>query len=168
VLNGEVGLGVTGLGLAGEDAAVELVDDAGDVGAGLAVGRDAVVLVDGGGAGVVGGESEGEVVVVVGEESVDVGGATADVLLGLESVVDAEVAGGGGHELHEASGAGAADGLGVAVGLGFDDAGEEVDVEVVVGAGAGEDFGEVGGAEGGGLLTPRLQRRGLGYSRFAG
>ena len=49
----------------GELAAFELVHDADDVGAGFGVGRDAVVAIDGGGAGVVGGEGEGEAVGVV-------------------------------------------------------------------------------------------------------
>ena len=70
----------------GEFAAIELADDAGDVSAGLGVGRDAVVAVDGGGAGVVGGEREGDVVVVAGEELVEIGGAAGDVLVGREGV----------------------------------------------------------------------------------
>jgi len=148
MLKGEAGLGCAGLGFAGEDAAVELVDDAGDVGAGFVVGGNAGVFVDGGGAGVVGGEGEGEIVVIVGEQSVDVGGAAADVLGGFEAVLDAEVVGGGGHELHEAGCSGAAKGAGVAVGLSFDDAGEEVDIDIVLSTGAGEHFSEVGGVEG--------------------
>ena len=164
MLEGEAGLGRAGEGLSCQDTAVELVDNAGDVGAGFGVWGNAVVLVDGGGAGVVGSEGEGEIVVVVGEEGVDVCGAAADVLAGLEAVVYAEVAGGGGHELHEARGTSAAEGAGVAVGLGLDDAGEQVDVDVVVGTGAGEHFSEVDGAEGGGLLTPRSpSARDLGH-----
>ena len=54
-----------------------------------------------------------------------------------------------GHQLHESMGAGAADGAGVAVAFGLDDAGEQVDVEVVLFAGAGEHFSEVGLAESG-------------------
>ena len=140
------GLGCSGCGGwsvgQGELAAVELVEDAGDVGAGFAVGRDAVVAVDGGGAGVVGGEGESEAVgvvagVVAGEELVEVGGAAGDVLVGAEGVVDAELVGGAGHELHEAAGAGAGDGVGVAAAFGLDDAGEEVDVDVVLLAGFG-------------------------------
>ena len=145
---GEAGMGFAGEGFSGEDAAIELVDDAGDVGAGFGVGGDAVVFVYCGGAGVVGGEGEGEIVVVMSEQGVEVGGSALDVLAGLEAVVYAEVVGGRGHELHEAGGAGAAEGAGVAVGLRLDEAGEEVDVEVVVKAGAGEHFGEVGGVEG--------------------
>ena len=77
-------------GRCGALAAVEFADDAGDVGAGFAEGWDAVVLVDGAGAGVVGGEREGEVVLVALEERVEVGGAAVDVLAGLEAVGDAE------------------------------------------------------------------------------
>ena len=130
------------------------MDDAGDVSAGLVVGRDAVVLLDSGGAGVVGGQSEGQLVVVAGEEGIEVGGAAADVLVGLEAVGDTKLGGGGGHELHEAAGSGGADGAGVAVALGLDQAGEQIHVEVVLAAGAGEHLAEVFGGElgvGGGL-----------------
>ena len=81
-------LGLMGAGgegwICGALAAIELADDAGDVGAGFGVGRDAVVAVDGGGAGVVGGDGEGDVVVVAGEELVEIGGAAADVLFRRE------------------------------------------------------------------------------------
>ena len=120
-------LGDGGLAL----AAVELADDAGDVGAGFGEGRDAVVAVDGSWAGVVGGDGEADVVVVAGEELVEVGGAAGDVLLGREGVVDAEDGRGGGHQLHEALRAGAGDGAGVAVRFGMDDGGEQVGVDVV-------------------------------------
>src|ERR1700678_550282 len=60
-------------------AAIEFADAAGDVGAGLGVGRNAVVAVDCSGAGVVGGDGEGDVVVVAGEQLVEVGGAAGDV-----------------------------------------------------------------------------------------
>ena len=119
----------------GQLAAVELEDDAGDVGASLAEGRDAVEAIDGGGAGVVGGEREGDVVVVAGEQVVEVGGAAVYILLGDEGVGDAELGGGGGHELHEALGAGAGDGVGAAVALGVDDGGEEVGIDAVALAG---------------------------------
>jgi len=132
-----------------ELATLELSHDAGDVSAGLAVGGNAVVAVDGGGASVVGGESEGEIVVVSGEELVEVGGAAGDVLVGMEGVVDAELLGGAGHELHEAAGSGAGDGVGVASAFGFDDAGEELDVDVVLRSGLGEEVVDVGGRGGG-------------------
>ena len=61
--------------------------------------------------------------------------------------MDAKIVGGGGHQLHESAGAGAADGVGVAAALGFDDAGEQIDVEIVFLAGAGQHFAEVGLAE---------------------
>jgi hypothetical protein len=129
------------------DAAVELVDDAGDVGAGFAIGRDAVVAVNGVGAGVVGGESEGEVVVVAGEELVKIGGSALEVLGGLEAVLDTELVGCAGHQLHESLGSGAGDGAGLATAFSFDDGGEEIFIDVVVGAGGGEELGEVGGSE---------------------
>ena len=57
----------SGFALAGDDAAIELVDDAGHIGAGLMIRRDAVILVNCGGTGVVGSEGEGDVVVVAGK-----------------------------------------------------------------------------------------------------
>ena len=53
-----------GSALAGKHAAIELVDDAGHVRASLAVGRYPMVFVHGGGAGVVGGKRERDVVVI--------------------------------------------------------------------------------------------------------
>ena len=73
-------------------ATIEFADDAGDVGAGFGEGRDAVIAVDRGGAGVVGGygESWGIFVVVsigASEELVEVGGAAGDVFVRREAVV---------------------------------------------------------------------------------
>jgi len=140
------GAALAGQGFAGEDAAVELVDDARYVDAGFVVGRDAAVPIDGSRARVVGGESDGDVVVVAHEELVEIGGAATNVFVGTEAIVDALFGGGFRHELHEAAGAGAADGVGVAVAFGFDDAGQQVFVEVVLLSGLGEHLVEVGGA----------------------
>ena len=72
---------------------------------------------------VVRGEGEGHVVVVAGEERVEIGGASADILLWLKAVCNAEFIGGPGHELHESACAGATDGAGVAAAFRFDYAG---------------------------------------------
>src|ERR1039458_6626756 len=73
-------VGTGGEGCAcGTLAVVELADDAGDVGAGLGIGRDTVVAVDGGGAGVVCGGCGSHVVAIAGEELIEIGGAAADV-----------------------------------------------------------------------------------------
>ena len=48
--------GVPRLRLAGQDAAIEFVDDASDIGASFVVRRNAVILVDRIGAGVIGGQ----------------------------------------------------------------------------------------------------------------
>ena len=133
--------------LAGADAAIELVDDAGHVDAGLVVGRNPVVFVDRCWAGVVGGECERYVVVIAAQKLVEVGRASANILVGGEAVGYAEVGGGAGHELHEATGASVADSVGIAVALGFDDAGEEVGIEVVLLSGVGKHEVEVGGGE---------------------
>jgi hypothetical protein len=127
-----------------ELAAFELVHDANDVGAGFAIGGDAMVAVDGGRASVVGGEREGEIVVVAGQELVEVGGAAGDVLVGSEGVRDAKLLGGAGHELHEAAGSGTGDGIGAASAFSFHDAGEEFDVDVVLRSGLAEELMDVG------------------------
>ena len=82
------------LGGGGEFAAIEFTDDAGYVGSGFGVGRDAVVAVDGRGTGVVGGDCELQAVgvvigIVASEELIEIGGATGDVFFGREGVVDA-------------------------------------------------------------------------------
>ena len=154
--------------LTSDDAAIEFVDDAGYVGAGLAIGRDAVVFVHGGGTGVVGGEGDSNVVVITAEQFVEIGGAAADVLVGSEAVVYAEVGGGAWHELHETACTSMADGVSVAVALGFDDAGEEVGVEVVVFSGVGEHEVQVGWGEFcvyPFCVCPGLRRLGVGGSR---
>ena len=69
---------------------------------------------------------------------------------GAKAVVDAESGRGGGHELHEAASSGAGDGEGVAVAFGLDDGGEQIGVDVVEGAGAGEHLVHLGGGERGG------------------
>src|ERR1035441_8512423 len=62
-------VGTGGEGCArGTLAAVELANDAGDVGAGLGIGRDTVVAVDGGGAGALCGQCERHVVAIAGEQ----------------------------------------------------------------------------------------------------
>ena len=66
---------------------------------------------------------------------------------GTKELLDAEVRGGGGHELHEASRSGAGDGAGVAVAFGLDDGGEQVGVDVVQGSGAGQHLVHLGGSE---------------------
>src|ERR1700734_3821922 len=136
----------------GQLSALELIHDANDVGAGFAEGRDAMIAVDGGGTGVVGGEREGQTVrVVVGvvavEELIEVGGAAGDVLVGTECVVHAELLGGAGHELHEAAGSSTGEGVGTSTAFGADDAGEEGSVDVVLSAGCGNELGDAGSCD---------------------
>ena len=133
--------------LAIADAAIELVDDAGHVGPGLMVGRNAVIFVNGSGAGVVSGESQRDVVVIAPEKLIEVSGAPSDILIGREAVGDAKVGGGAGHKLHEAACAGVAYSVGIAVALGFNDAGQEVGIDVVVLSGVGKHEVEIGGGE---------------------
>src|SRR5579859_7330831 len=73
-LQNHAGLGLTILLTAPRDyAAIKFVDHAGNIDAGLVVGRDAVVPVHCCGARVVGGERKGHVVVIAAQELVDVG-----------------------------------------------------------------------------------------------
>jgi len=115
---------LTGLQLAGSNAAIELVDYSRYVGAGFVVGRDAVILVNRSGASVVCGESQRDVVVVSHEQIIQVSGAAADIFIGSEAVVDAQFGGCPGHELHEAASACAADRMSVAVAFSLDHAGQ--------------------------------------------
>src|SRR4051812_26012105 len=80
-------------GRRGKLAAVELADDASDIGAGLAIRRDAVVAVDGQRAGIVGGQGQRDVVAVAGQQSIEIRRAAADVLLGRKAVVDTQTGG---------------------------------------------------------------------------
>ena len=133
-----------GVGFAGSNAAVEFVDDAGDIEARFAVRRDAVPAIDSGGAGVVGGEREGEIVVVALEQAVEVGGSAVYVLAGREGVGYSELGGSARHELHEALGSGAAYGVGVVAALFADNGGEQVGVEVVLRSGGGYKLMQLG------------------------
>jgi len=87
-------------GFIGEFLFVEVANDAGDVGFGFVVGRNAVVLVDALRAGVVGGESFDEVEVVALQEFAKITGAGFDVGLRVKGVADAELGSGLGHKLH--------------------------------------------------------------------
>jgi len=57
----------SGFSLPGKHPAIELVDNTRNVSAGLVVRGDAVIFVDGGRTGVVGGKSERDVVVIAAE-----------------------------------------------------------------------------------------------------
>lgn len=123
---------------------------------GFAVGGDSSVSADGAGACVIGGEGEDEpfegvsglvgVFVEVAGEEFD---SSVEVLLGVVAVGDSEAAGGSGHELSEALGAGVASRVGVEGAFGEDEGHDEAGVYAVVCA-VGEDcagdvFSFVGG-----------------------
>ena len=124
---------------------VEVADDAGYVGFGLVIRRDAVVLFDALRPGVVGGEGLDEIEVVALEEFAEIAGTGLDVGLRVESVVDAKLRGGLGHELHEPLGAFGRDGADVESALGADDAGDEIGVELVGSAGGLYGFTQIEG-----------------------
>ena len=98
-------VGLAGYGSGGEFLSVEVADDAGYVGFGFEVGRDAAVLVDALRSGIVGGEGFDQIEVIALEEFAEIARAGLDVGLGIEGVAHAELGGGLGHELHEALGA---------------------------------------------------------------
>lgn len=107
-----------------------------------------MVPINRGGSGVVGREGQSEIFVIAGEQCIEICRAAADVLIGCVGIVDAELSGGGGHELHESLGSGTATGAGVASAFSVHDAGEQIDIEVVVRAGAGEYLGKIAGCQG--------------------
>ena len=74
--------------------------------------------------------------------------ATFDVLLGVESVLDAILAGGGGDELHEPFGAFGGDGVRVVVAFGTDDRVDEERVEPVELGFLLDDFADALGGRG--------------------
>ena len=76
---------------------------------------------------------------------VEIGRAAAHVLFGLKAVLDAKAGSSSRHELHEALSAGTAHGAGIAIALGLYHAGQQVNVQVVLLAGAGENLAQVGG-----------------------
>lgn len=130
--------------LASAHTAIELVNNTGDISSGFVKGRDAMVFVDSRGACIVSGKGQGKIVVVLDEQGVKIGRSAADVLVGFVAVADAKFTGCGGHELHEAACAGRAYGAWIAAAFSFDDAGKQVNVEIVVAPSTGEDFTEVG------------------------
>jgi len=77
-------------------------EDARHVAAGLPVGRNAAVAVDGVLAGIVGGQGERGIFVVAGEQLLEVSGSPLEVLARIEDVPHLEALGGLGHQLHEA------------------------------------------------------------------
>lgn len=144
---------------AGQDATIEFMDDARDVGVSFGVWRNAVVASDRVRAGVIGGQRHCEIIVIAGEERVEVSGPAAHILIWLKTVIDAEACSGRGHKLHQALGSGMADGAGVAVTFGLDNAGEQVDVKVMRGSGTSEHFAQIGGGKPGvGLWSGGRQR----------
>ena len=140
-------------GFGGEFLFVEVADDAGDVGFGFVVGRDAVVLFDALRAGVIGGEGFDEIEVVAFEEFAEIAGAGFDVGLGVEGVFHAELGSGLRHELHESLRAFGGDGADVESAFGADDAGDEIGIESVGSAGVFYGLGQIEGmrSDGGGL-----------------
>lgn len=134
-------------GFARQDAAIEFVNDAGHIGARFTVGWNSVVFINGGGAGVICGEGEREIVVIAGEQPIEIGGAAADILVRLKTIFDAEARRGTGHELHEALRACTADGMNVAAALCFDDASKQIDIYIVHGACLSEHLVEIAGRE---------------------
>ena len=135
--------GAADLCFAQEDPAVELVNHAGDIHARLRIGRNAVVLIDRCRTGVVGRERQCEIVVIAGEKGIEVGGTTADILIGLVAVVNPEVICRARQELHEPLCSGVAEGVRITAAFCLDKAGEEIHVEIVVLTGVGEHLVEV-------------------------
>ena len=74
-----------------QHAAVELVDHPRNVGVGLVIGRDTVVLVYCAGPGIVGGQRQRQVVVIAGQQRIQIGRAAANILVRLIAVFHAQV-----------------------------------------------------------------------------
>src|SRR6476659_4670290 len=130
----------------GEAATVALGEDANplDVALGLAVGRNAAVLVDRAFAGVVAGGRHCDVAVEALEQPGEILDAPADVLHRVEGIGDPEASSGRRHELHQNLGADPRERVRVERRLGVDDGPHHRLLDAVVASGLG-DFGLVGG-----------------------
>src|SRR5262245_44320410 len=90
------------LGSGGDGRAIELLDDALHVGAGLAIGRDAAVLDDRDLARIVGREDPRKIVTEYVDHRAQVLDAGFDVRARGEGMVDTKALGGPGRQLHPA------------------------------------------------------------------
>ena len=84
-------------------------------------------------AGVVGGQAESHVAVVIVEQGAQVPGAAGDVFERIERVGHPEFPGGGRHELHQAQGALGGHGFGIEVGFRLDHRLDEQGIDPVFG-----------------------------------
>ncbi len=134
----------------GELLFVEVANNAGDVGFGFVVRRDAVVLLDALWSGVVGGEGFDEIEIVALKQFAKVAGSTLDVGLRVEGILHAERRGGLRHELHESLSAFRRDGADIEAAFGADDAGDEIGIEIVGAAGVAHGLIEIEDVRGGG------------------
>ena len=91
------------------------------------------MAIDRAGAGVVRGQRQPLVAVVPVEQAPEVPGAAPDVLLGVERVDDAELPGGGGHELHQPQGTLGRSGAWVEPRLHLDDGADELGSQSLAG-----------------------------------
>lgn len=124
---------------------------------------------DGAGAGVIGSEGQNqgfELVVALAGVTVNVAGdepdGAAEILVGIEDVIDAEFAGGAGHELSETAGAGVADGVGIEIGFDEDDGHNEAGVDAVLDAEGEDAFGDVLGLGAAEAAVAALDEIGVG------
>ena len=113
-------------------AAVELMDHSRNIGLGLVVRRDAMILVNSGRASVVGRQRQRQIVVISGKQRVQIGCSGAHILVGLVAVCNAEVAAGCRHQLHEPTGSGPAFSAGISATLGLHNAGQQVHIKIVL------------------------------------
>jgi hypothetical protein len=129
--------------------------DVADVGASFGEGRNAAVPGDHVGTGVVGGESEREIAVVLAEKIFEVVRAGVDILGGIENIGDLIFGSRRGDELHEAARLFAGDGVNIEIRFDGDDAADEVGVDAMFFSGVVNQGIERGRAGGKRLLVGR-------------
>ncbi len=106
-------------------------EDAADVGTRFCEGRNAVVLGDSVGAGVVSGKSKRQILPVFFQQLFQVSRAGIHILRGIEGVSDIKSRSRIRHELHQSAGAFAGNGARIEIGLRNDETGDEVFVHAV-------------------------------------
>src|SRR5216684_2801287 len=89
----------------GDLLSVVFVNNAGHVGAGFAKWRHSSILLDALRTGVVSGQRFDEIEVVALQKFAQIPASTRDIGLRIKGIVDAQLVGGAGHQLHESAGA---------------------------------------------------------------
>ena len=129
--------------LASPHAPIELVNHSRHIDPRFVIRRNAVIFVHCRRSRVVGGQSQRKVVVIPGQQRIEISRAAAHILARLETVLHAQVGRPSPASVASAARAGAAHGAGIAIALGLHHAGQQIHIEVVRLAGLGQHLVEI-------------------------